>query len=110
MQEQGGGGASADSSSSSPSSSSQGLSVAKVAKNTISTLITIDFFLICGFLLWFLAGIFSSYALQNDGIQIAFNSIFQPVVQPALGVLMIGSIASAFFKGEDDDAEDSSGY
>lgn len=88
------------------SSSSTGFSVPNAAKNAISTLITADFFLICAFLLWFLAGIFASTVLQNDAIQIAFNGIFQPVVQPALGVLMIGSIASAVFKGEEDEDAD----
>jgi hypothetical protein len=87
------------------SSSSKGTSLPGVARSAISTLITVDFFLICGFLLWFLAGIFASNVLQNDSVQIAFNGIFQPVVQPALGVLMIGSIASAVFKGEDDDGK-----
>lgn len=88
------------------SSSSTGFSVPSAAKNAISTLITADFFLICAFLLWFLAGIFASAVLKDDAVQIAFNNIFQPVVQPALGVLMIGSIASAVFKGDDDDEGD----
>lgn len=64
-------------------------------KSVISTIITIDFFIVFGLLLWFLAGIFSSYALKDDGIQIAFNGIFEAVVQPALGLLMIGSAAGA---------------
>lgn len=85
-------------------SSSAGFSVPNAAKNAISTLITADFFLICAFLVWFLVGIFASSVLKDDAIQIAFNNIFQPVVQPALGVLMIGSIASAVFKGDDEDS------
>jgi hypothetical protein len=85
-----------------PESSGE-FSLPGAARSAISTLITVDFFLICGFLLWFLAGIFASTVLQNDSVQIAFNGIFQPVVQPALGVLMIGSIASAVFKGDEDD-------
>jgi hypothetical protein len=90
-------------------SSSTGFSVPNAAKNAISTIITADFFLICAFLLWFLAGIFSSSVLKNDDVQIAFNNIFQPVVQPALGVLMIGSIASAVFKGDDDEDDNGAG-
>jgi hypothetical protein len=39
--------------------------------------------------------------LQDDTVQIAFNGIFQPVVQPALGVLMIAAISDAVLKGDD---------
>jgi hypothetical protein len=100
------GAAGSDVGGSSSTSSSTGFSVPSAAKNAISTLITADFFLICAFLLWFLAGIFASAVLKDDAVQIAFNNIFQPVVQPALGVLMIGSIASAVFKGDDDEEGD----
>lgn len=62
-------------------------------RNILSTIVTIDFFVVCALLVWFLAGIFASYVLKNDAVQIAFNGIFQPVVQPALGILMIGSAA-----------------
>jgi len=80
-----------------------GFSVPKVVRNALSTLVTIDFFLICILLLWFLAGVFGSTVLKNDSIQIAFNSIFQPVVQPALGILMIAAISSAIFKEEEEE-------
>ena len=43
-------------------------------RNALSTLVTADFFVVCGFLLWFLAGIFCSYILKDDTVQIAFNS------------------------------------
>mgnify|MGYP001036345466 CR=1 FL=1 len=36
--------------------------------------------------------------------QIAFNGIFQPVVQPALGVLMIGAVAGGL--GNDGDKKE----
>ncbi|GMH92106.1 hypothetical protein TrVE_jg8909 [Triparma verrucosa] len=73
-------------------------------KSAISTLITIDFFLILAFLAWFVTGVISSTVFKNDVIQIAFNGIFQPLVQPALGILMIGSVAGgAFGKDEKDD-------
>ena len=67
----------------------------------ISTIVTIDFFVVIALLLWFLAGIFGQYVLKDETVQIAFNNIFQPVVQPALGILMIGSAAGAMFKEED---------
>ena len=70
-----------------------GISAPNAIKSVISTIVTIDFFVVCGLLLWFLAGIFCSYVIKDDTVQIAFNMIFQPVVQPALGILMIGSAA-----------------
>ena len=75
--------------------------VSKKIRDAVSTLVVVDFFVVCGFLLWFLAGIFCSSVLQDDTVQIAFNSNFQQLVQPALGVLMIGAIASAVTKEED---------
>ena len=81
----------------------ESLSVPDKVRSVISTIVTIDFFVVIALLLWFLAGIFGSYVLQNDSIQIAFNNIFNPVVQPALGILMIGSAAGAIFQKEEGD-------
>lgn len=63
-------------------------------REILSTIVTIDFFAIVGFLIWFVVGVVSSTILKDDTIQIAFNGIFQPLVQPALGLLMIASVAS----------------
>lgn len=73
-------------------------SIQESVRSILSTIVTIDFFVVCALLLWFLAGIFCSYILKNDAVQIAFNSIFQQVVQPALGILMIGSAASGTYQ------------
>lgn len=81
------------------SSEEESLSV----RSILSTIVTVDFFVVCGLLLWFLAGIFCSYIIKDDTVQIAFNGIFQPVVQPALGILMIGSALSSVFKGPEED-------
>eukprot|EP00816_Leptocylindrus_hargravesii_P006835 CAMPEP_0196815044 /NCGR_PEP_ID=MMETSP1362-20130617/47512_1 /TAXON_ID=163516 /ORGANISM="Leptocylindrus danicus, Strain CCMP1856" /LENGTH=243 /DNA_ID=CAMNT_0042191883 /DNA_START=76 /DNA_END=807 /DNA_ORIENTATION=+ len=77
-------------------------SIGDSIKNVISTVVAADFFLICAFLVWFLAGIFCSTVLKDDTVQIAFNGIFQPVVQPALGILMIGGLGSALLKSDDE--------
>lgn len=74
------------------------LSIPKLLKGAISNIVTVDFFLVCGLLLWFLTGIFCSYVLKDDTVQIAFNMQFESVVQPALGILMIGAAAGAVFK------------
>jgi hypothetical protein len=70
----------------------------------LSTIVTADFFLVCIFLVWFLAGIFCSSILKDDTVQIAFNNNFAGIIQPALGVLMVGSIAGSFFQ-EDEEQE-----
>lgn len=81
----------------------EGFSIPKTAQSALSTLLTVDFFVVCAFLVWFLAGVFASYVLHDDAIQIAFNNLFTPVVQPALGLLMVGSLASAVFKEDDNE-------
>ncbi|KAL7470826.1 hypothetical protein ACHAXS_011105 [Conticribra weissflogii] len=71
--------------------------------DAISTLVTIDFFVVIALLVWFLAGIFCSTVLGNDAVQIAFNMNFERVTQPALGILMIGSVAGALGNKEEDE-------
>lgn len=77
-------------------------SIKNQIKGVLSNIVTADFFVVCALLAWFLAGIFCSYIIKDDTVQIAFNGIFEPVVQPALGILMIGSAAGAAF----DDSEE----
>mmetsp|Transcript_25985 Transcript_25985/g.29707 ORF Transcript_25985/g.29707 Transcript_25985/m.29707 type:complete len:288 (-) Transcript_25985:233-1096(-) len=76
-------------------------SIPSAIRGVISTIVTVDFFVVCALLAWFLAGIFCSYVIKDDTVQIAFNGIFEPVVQPALGVLMIGSVTGAVFNEEE---------
>jgi len=73
--------------------------------NIISTIVTVDFFVVLGLLAWFLAGIFCSYVLKDDAVQIAFNMKFESVVQPALGLLMVGSVAGSFGNDDEDEEE-----
>jgi hypothetical protein len=56
----------------------EGGNVKTTIRNALSTLVTADFFVVCGFLLWFLVGIFCSSVLKDDTIQIAFNSKWNP--------------------------------
>eukprot|EP00520_Triparma_pacifica_P013381 CAMPEP_0118650658 /NCGR_PEP_ID=MMETSP0785-20121206/10362_1 /TAXON_ID=91992 /ORGANISM="Bolidomonas pacifica, Strain CCMP 1866" /LENGTH=181 /DNA_ID=CAMNT_0006543043 /DNA_START=238 /DNA_END=780 /DNA_ORIENTATION=+ len=69
-----------------------GEAIGQTVKGVISNIVVVDFFFILAFLAWFLAGVISSTFFKNDAIQLAFNGIFQPIVQPALGILMIGSL------------------
>lgn len=85
------------------SNEEEGFSVIPIIKNVISTIVTVDFFIVCVLLLWFLTGVFSSYVLKADAIQVAFNGIFEPVVQPALGILMLASAAGGVMGDKSDE-------
>ena len=77
-----------------------------IVRDVIGSIVAVDFFLVLGLLAWFLSGIFIRSAFDNDSVQIAFNNNFEVIVQPALGILMIGSAAGAVMgDGDDDDDE-----
>lgn len=86
-----------------------GESLISGAKDVISTIITVDFFVVIAFMLWFIAGVVSSYGFSDTFLLDQFNDKWTPVVQPALGVLMggtiAGGVASKFAEsgGKDDD-------
>jgi hypothetical protein len=56
--------------------------VKEIIFEVISTIVTVDFFLVLALLVWFLAGIFCSYVLKDDAVQIAFNMNFERLTQP----------------------------
>lgn len=85
---------------------SAGESFALGAKDLISTIITVDFFVVIAFMLWFIAGVVGTYAFDNTFLLDEFNESWTPIVQPALGVLMAGTIAGGVvskFGGESED-------
>jgi len=82
-------------------STEEGGDIKAKIRDALSTIVTVDFFIVCGFLLWFLLGIFCSSVLRDDTVQIAFNNNFEAFVQPALGVLMIAALVGNFFKEEE---------
>jgi hypothetical protein len=57
-------------------SDEDGTEIKETIRNVLSTIVTADFFVVCGFLLWFLAGIFCRAVFNDDTVQIAFNSKF----------------------------------
>ena len=80
----------------------EGRGIKSAIGNALSTIVTADFFVVCGFLVWFLLGIFCSSILKDDTVQIAFNNNFEKLVQPALGILMIASVGGSFFNKEEE--------
>jgi hypothetical protein len=53
-----------------------------------------DFFFILFILFWFLAGLGEKVALQSSTLLDAWYPLWPWVFQPALGVLMLGAVAS----------------
>lgn len=88
-------------------SESLGESVKSGAKDLISNIITIDFFVVIAFMLWFIAGVVSTYGFKNTFLLDEFNESWTPIVQPALGLLMggtiIGGVVSKLGESGDDD-------
>lgn len=69
----------------------------------IAKILVADLALVLVFLVWFIAAAVTQQQ-GNPYLLERFQDIFAPVVQPALGVLMIGSIASGIAdKGNDND-------
>jgi len=84
-------------------SDEKGTGVRSVISNALSAIVTVDFFVVLGFLAWFLLGIFCSSILKDDTVQILFNNNFEKLVQPALGILAIASIGGSFFSKEEEE-------
>ena len=70
-------------------------------KEIFSSLLPADFFAIVIFLFWFLAASIQKEFMNSAYLLERFQDIFLPVVQPALGFLMIGSIASGLASGDE---------
>ncbi|CAM9570020.1 unnamed protein product [Heterosigma akashiwo] len=70
-------------------------SVLDKAGDIFSSILVIDFFVVVGLLGWFVVGVIAKYAFGNSDIVISFRSNFDLVVQPAIGVLMLGTLAGA---------------
>jgi len=79
--------------------------VRAVAIQSLSYLVTADFFVVVGLLLWFLVGVFFAKVLGDDSVYLYFAGLFEPVVQPALGILILGAAASAVFKNKEEEDE-----
>lgn len=87
---------------------SLGEAVALGAKDLISNIITIDFFVVIAFMLWFIAGVVSTYGFKNTFLLDEFNESWTPIVQPALGVLMGGTIVGGIVSKLGDSGDDGS--
>ena len=56
--------------------------------NVLGTVLSVNFVVIVGLFLWFLSGVFSLYALDNDAVIIAVKAAFDPFILPLLSTHM----------------------
>jgi hypothetical protein len=68
--------------------------ILKVLKDGFGVVFSANFFLIIFFLIWFIAATVSKEAFSNYFLIEKFQDIFQPIIQPSLGLLMGGSVLS----------------
>lgn len=61
-------------------------------KGVVDTLLLWDFFAIVGLLLWLGAATGLHFGAKNDVLLDPWLALWEPIIQPALGVLMLGAI------------------
>ncbi|KAG5190117.1 hypothetical protein JKP88DRAFT_286260 [Tribonema minus] len=63
-------------------------------KAIFSWILTADFFIVVGFLGWLVVAVIARSVLKDGSLLDGFSAAWAPIIQPALGVLMAGTIAS----------------
>lgn len=64
----------------------------RLAKTVFDNLLLADFFLVVGLLGWLVVALVPHYAAQNDALLDPWLALWQPFIQPVLGVLMLATI------------------
>lgn len=67
---------------------SSGISI----KSIIETILLWDFFLVLAFLSWLVVALIPHFVSKNDVLLDPWLALWQPFIQPVLGVLMLGTI------------------
>mmetsp|Transcript_7518 Transcript_7518/g.13322 ORF Transcript_7518/g.13322 Transcript_7518/m.13322 type:complete len:171 (-) Transcript_7518:34-546(-) len=65
-------------------------SLALKAKNVVQTLLVADFFIVLFFLAWLSVAVVKN----DDALYDSWYKLWEPVIQPILGILMLGAIVS----------------
>ncbi|GAB0496707.1 hypothetical protein MMPV_008022 [Pyropia vietnamensis] len=60
----------------------------------VTTLLVVDFFVVCFFLVWLVVALVPHFTSHNEVLLDAWLSMWGVVIQPLLGVLMAGTIVS----------------
>lgn len=61
-------------------------------KSGVDRLLLFNFFLVLGLLVWLAVALIPHFASKNDVLLDPWLGLWQPFIQPALGVLMLGTI------------------
>jgi hypothetical protein len=64
-----------------------------------TNLLTADAFLVLFFMGWLAVGVALKLTVGHSAILDVWYTLWQPVVQPLIGLLIIGAIASNFLRG-----------
>lgn len=75
-------------SSSAPDKSTSG------AQQIVDKILVANFFIICGFLAWLVAGVVQKSATDSTAWLDTWLALWQPLIQPSLGLEMLGAILS----------------
>lgn len=73
-------------------------------RSVVDTLLLWDFFLVVGLLVWLVVALVPHFAAHNDALLDPWLALWQPFIQPVLGVLMLGTIAQgawSFFSSKE---------
>eukprot|EP00177_Eucheuma_denticulatum_P002648 GFKZ01004745.1.p1 GENE.GFKZ01004745.1~~GFKZ01004745.1.p1 ORF type:complete len:234 (-),score=20.02 GFKZ01004745.1:273-875(-) len=68
-------------------------SVIGTIKSAVDTLLLVDFFLVLALLGWLAVALVPHFLRKNDVLLDPWLALWQPFIQPVLGVLMMGTIA-----------------
>eukprot|EP00472_Partenskyella_glossopodia_P003053 CAMPEP_0197526294 /NCGR_PEP_ID=MMETSP1318-20131121/17221_1 /TAXON_ID=552666 /ORGANISM="Partenskyella glossopodia, Strain RCC365" /LENGTH=127 /DNA_ID=CAMNT_0043080397 /DNA_START=259 /DNA_END=642 /DNA_ORIENTATION=+ len=63
-------------------------------KESVDSFLIATFFFVCLSLAWLATGVGAKYLLKTEAVYEAWYALWTPVFQPALGILMLGSIVS----------------
>jgi hypothetical protein len=78
-----------------------------ILQEAFSYILAADFFVVFGFLLYFVAAVAARSLFQDGSLLDKFSELWTPIIQPALGLLMAGTIVGGTVSklGGSDDPE-----
>jgi hypothetical protein len=79
------------------SSENRGGDTMSAAKSAFDTLLVWNFFLVVALLSWLLVALVPHFAAKNDVLLDPWLAIWQPFIQPVLGVLMLSTIGQGMW-------------
>jgi hypothetical protein len=66
-------------------------------KTTLDNFLVVDFFVVAFGFLWFVLGFTGAILFRIDAPYTLWTKLWQPLFQPALGILMLGAVVSGLW-------------